>query len=85
MPMAIDPVPLAMLPQPNAVPMQPDLFLAPAENAAPVASYAQAGHERLTHFVFGGTFSKQIDEELVADGFEQVKAADGQWTVQKKA
>jgi hypothetical protein len=56
-----------------------------SENAAPIASYAQAGHERLTHFVFGGTFSKQIDEELVADGFEQVETADGKWTVQKKA
>lgn len=56
-----------------------------SENAAPIASYAQTGYEHLTHFVFGGTFSKQIDEELVAEGYEQVETTDGKWTVQKKA
>lgn len=53
-----------------------------SDNAAPIASYAQAGYERPSKFVYGGTFSKQIDGELIADGYEQVEK-DGMWVVQK--
>lgn len=47
-----------------------------SENGKPVASYAQAGYSRITKFVKGGTFNKELDADLVADGYVQV--ADGQ-------
>ena len=53
-------------------------------NGAPIASYAQAGYEdrRLVGFVYGGTFNKKIDDDLIADGYQQIEQLDGTWRVE---
>ena len=55
-----------------------------SENAKPVAVYAQAGHEaaKLTKFIYGGKFNKQLDAELIADGYQQV-LEDGMYVVKQ--
>ena len=53
-----------------------------SENAKGLASYAQTGHEaaRLTKFIRGGTFSSAVDEDLIADGYQQV-TKDGKYII----
>lgn len=51
-------------------------------NAKPVASYAQTGYTRITKFVKGGKFNKELDADLIADGYEQVQ--DGDWWIVKQ-
>lgn len=55
-----------------------------SDNAKPVAVYAQAGHEaeKQTKFIYGGKFNKQLDEELIADGYQQV-LEDGMYVVKQ--
>jgi len=51
-------------------------------NGKPVASYAQEGYTRITKFVKGGKFNKELDADLIADGYEQVQ--DGDWWIVKQ-
>lgn len=54
-----------------------------SKNGSPIASYAQTGYEdkRLVKFVYGGTFNKKIEDDLIADGYQQVEGSDGMWKV----
>jgi hypothetical protein len=56
-----------------------------SENGAPVASYYQDGYEdkRLTKFVKGGKFNKELDSDLIADGYEQKQDGDFYIVVKK--
>ena len=53
-------------------------------NAKPVGVYAQSGHEaaKLTKFIYGGKFNKELDAELIADGYQQV-LEDGMYVVKQ--
>lgn len=56
-----------------------------SENGDPVASYAQEGYEdkRLTKFVKGGKFNKELNSDLIADGYEQKQDGDFYIVVKK--